>query len=92
MPHRAVHPLRQHCLELSDGEPLTFADGYDEAILGIAWREGVALVVYDACAVRAILCRRDGMTREDAAEFFAFNVAGAWVGHGTPFFVETLHR
>jgi len=30
---------------------------------------------------------RDGMTEEEAIEYFEFNVTGAWVGEGTPAFV-----
>ena len=31
--------------------------------------------------------KRDGMTQEEALEFFEFNVVGAWVGEQTPIFV-----
>jgi hypothetical protein len=31
---------------------------------------------------------RDGMSREDAEEYFDFNVAGAWVGEGMPVFLD----
>lgn len=31
---------------------------------------------------------RDGMTFEEAVEFFEFNVIGAWVGESTPCFVR----
>jgi hypothetical protein len=33
---------------------------------------------------------RDGMHEEEAEEYFEFNVAGAWVGHGTPVFVRRI--
>jgi hypothetical protein len=31
---------------------------------------------------------RDGMTEEEAIEFFEFNVVGAYVGGGTPVYVR----
>ncbi len=88
MPCRAVHPLRKCCLDLAGNEPLMFAEGYDAAILGIAWREGVAIVAYNTQGVLDILCRRDGMTQIDAEEFFDYNVQGAWLGEATPIFVN----
>jgi hypothetical protein len=30
---------------------------------------------------------RDGMSREEATEFFDFNIACAWVGNGTPIYI-----
>ena len=30
---------------------------------------------------------RDGMSEEEACEFFTFNIEGAWVGPMTPVFV-----
>jgi hypothetical protein len=88
MPCQAVHPLRKRCLDLAGEEPLMFADGYDAALLGIAWREGIAIVAYDRQGVIDILCQRDGMATEDAEEFFGYNVQGAWLGEATPIFVE----
>jgi hypothetical protein len=32
--------------------------------------------------------KRDGMTEEEAYEFYEFNIACAWVGDKTPIFVE----
>jgi hypothetical protein len=64
------------------------ADGFDAAIIGIAERATQpALVVYDAEQCIAILMTRDGMTREEAWEYFEFNTLGAWVGEMTPLFL-----
>ena len=30
---------------------------------------------------------KDGMTDEEAMEYFEFNVVGAWMGEGTPIFL-----
>jgi hypothetical protein len=67
---------------------MLFADGFDAAIIGVAERCGQpALAVYDAEDCVAILMRRDGMSYEDAHEFFAFSTLGAWAGDHTPLFL-----
>ena len=48
------------------------------------------LVVYDEAKCLDILVKRDGMTLEEAREFFEFNTAGAWGGEGTPMFLERM--
>lgn len=69
---------------------ILYADGYDEAILGIANQCGESHLVYDRKKCIDIIVERDGMTWEDAEEFFEFNVAGAYVGEFAPFFVELI--
>lgn len=65
------------------------ADGFDDAILGVAERCGQpTLVAYDRCRCIDIL-EAQGMSREDAEEYFEFNVAGAWVGEQTPVWIDT---
>ena len=68
-----------------------FADGFDSAIIGVAERcSQPFLVVYDAERCIEILAERTGMGSEDAAEFFSFNVSGAWMGENTPLFLWRL--
>jgi len=65
------------------------ADGLDDAIIGIGSRCGqVDLLVYDKSKVIEILMERDEMTDEEALEFYSFNIEGAWVGEGTPIWLE----
>lgn len=62
-------------------------DGYDDCIIGICERFGMeAVLAYDREKVLAKL-QSDGMTREDAEEFFQYNQIGAWMGEKTPVFV-----
>jgi hypothetical protein len=69
-------------------EEALLADGFEEAIIGIAERcSKPPLVVYDARKCVAILMRRDGMDEEEAWEFFNFNTLGAWMGENTPLFL-----
>jgi hypothetical protein len=67
------------------------ADGLDDAVIGLGRRCGqMDLIVYDAEKILEILVQRDGMTYEEAREFYEFNIVGAWVGKGTPIFVEPM--
>lgn len=69
-------------------EEMLLADGFEDAILGVAQRcSQPALVVYDAQRCIEILVERDGMSEQDAEEFFAFNTEGAWAGKHTPLFM-----
>lgn len=67
-----------------------FADGLEDAFLGIGQQFHRHVAVYDLDAVLELLCRRDGMTHEDAQEHIEFNILGAWVGPGTPIFVKRV--
>lgn len=80
---------REALAEIDDQTLLV--EGFDDAIVGYALRCGQpVLAVYDQRKCIEILMQRDGMTREDAEEFFDFNVVGAWVGDRTPLFLYRL--
>ncbi len=77
-------------MKISEEYPeLLKADGFDDAILGVVHRMGIQAICYDQDKVIDILMG-DGMTYEEAVEYFEFNIAGAWVGESTPFFLETM--
>jgi hypothetical protein len=68
-------------------EDALLADGFEDAFLGVCEQFGrppVAAYDYDGC-IKAL--ERDGMSQEEAQEYFDFNVLGAWVGASTPVFV-----
>lgn len=68
-------------------EEILMADGFDEALIGYAQRCGQpALAVYDRNKCIDVLVNRDGMSYEEAEEFFV----GAWVGERTPLFLCRL--
>jgi len=72
--------------EVAEGAML--ADGFDDAIIGVAERCGQPrLVVYDAERCIQILVERDAMEPDDAAEYFSFNTLGAWAGPRSPLFL-----
>ena len=72
-------------------EDALLADGFDDAIVGIGDRCGMSSVVaYDVEKIIEILQTRDGMTEEEAQEFYSFNIIGAYVGEYTPIFLTRL--
>lgn len=70
----------------SDDCPLT-ADGFDDAIIGIDVKSHRMIYSQEKCI--SILMERDGMTHEEAVEFFEFNTLGAYVGKMTPIYAYT---
>ena len=78
-----------YILKISEEYPeLLKADGFDEAIIGVVERIGVQAICYDQDKVIEILMR--DMSEEEAIEYFDFNIAGAWVGESTPFFLQKM--
>ena len=65
-----------------------FADGFDEAMIGMEAVRGRAIYDYMICA--KILMDRDNMTEEEAYEYMEFNVVTAFVGPMTPLFIHPL--
>ena len=73
----------QQILERFDGEEILIADGFDEAVIGI--EESTMRAIYSITKCLNIL-EADGMSDEDALEYFYFNVESAYVGEKTPIF------
>lgn len=83
-------PSREEVVQHAGSDDLLFLDGYDDCLLGIVERFGMAPVaVYDKDKIIQSLMR-SGSTYEEAVEYFEFNMIGAWVGDTTPAFVSML--
>lgn len=81
--------LREQIAEI-DPDVLCF-EGFDDALIGFSQRCGEPVVaVYAYTKLIDVLCTRDGVDAETAAEFVAVNVVGAWLGPRTPVVVEYL--
>ncbi len=79
--------LLQEYFEL--GEPLLKMDGFDDCIAGVIERMGQEpIICYDKTKVLDQMVK-DGMTYEEAVEYFEYNQMGAWVGERTPCFLIT---
>jgi hypothetical protein len=88
--------VREQLAELNPGA--LFADGFDDALVGIArqFNRHLALYDYKKC-VEIIAGQLDGdevgldldERAEMAVEYMEFNVVGAWMGENTPVFMMT---
>jgi len=71
-------------------DEIMLADGFEDAYLGIGRQfTRVPFAIYDRNKCIEILMK-DGMSDEEAEEYFQYNVEGAWVGDNTPVFIEPL--
>lgn len=65
------------------------ADGWDEALLGHVERCGQPpTACYDKQKIIE-LSIKDGISEEEAIEYFEYNINGAYVGSLTPFYLTT---
>jgi len=61
-------------------------DGFDKAIIGV--QEGIhPRLVYDLWKIVDVLT--EDMSEEDALDYIAYNITGAYVGESTPVIVDT---
>ena len=67
-----------------DEDGLLFADGFDDAIIGICPTS--LRVVYSRSKVIEILC--NDMSEEDAVDYAEYNTFNTYVGEKTPIWVE----
>lgn len=76
-------------LDQSDGHGAVLMTGFDDCVVGLLERFGVAVpvVVYDREKVIQKLMDNGIETYEEAEEFYHYNQLGAWVGDGTPAFL-----
>jgi hypothetical protein len=70
-------------------QELLFADGFDEAIIGVSANVGIARVVY--CVDKMIdVLMEEGEEYLSAREYLEYNTLNAWVGKRTPIYVESI--
>lgn len=68
-------------------ENILYMDGYEDCFIGYIERFAHPhLACYDKDKVIAKL-EKDGMTLDEAVEFYEFNQVGAWMGEYTPCFL-----
>ncbi len=82
-----MEDIRELVAEYND-EAL-FADGFDEAIIGVVEKHNGYVACYDFDRCIEILMD-EGMSEEEAVEHFDFNVAGSYVGENTPVYLHKL--
>ncbi len=79
--------LLEGIVEYYADEEILKADGFDDAVIGVD--EKTMRLIYSVGRCIEILVE-DGMTMEDAIEYFDFNVSGAWVGDKTPIWSQDM--
>lgn len=83
-----MNTLKQKVEEIiGEDESVLLADGFENAFIGIGQQFGKPISVYDRGKCIRIL-EEQGMSPEEAEEYFSFNTEGAWVGEQTPIFLE----
>jgi len=65
------------------------ADGYDDCVLGYdySW-DGTIRLIYSVKQIIDKMIKEDGMTDEEAVEYFEFNMRGSYVGEQTPIWCQ----
>jgi hypothetical protein len=73
---------------MGEDEKILLADGLESAFMGIGRQFHYPIAIYSYRKAIKILMRDHKMDREDAEEYFQFNIAGAFVGDQTPVFLQ----
>jgi len=80
----------EQIVEWYPDEELLSADGFEDCVIGVCYDMHVSAhrLVYSRSKCIEVLITRDKMSKEEADEFFDFNVEGAFVGRKTPIYVD----
>jgi hypothetical protein len=69
-------------------EGAVILDGLDDAIIGIVEEFGNGpRILYSKDKILTILCERDGMSIEEAEEFYDYNILGLYAGEQNAIFL-----
>ena len=85
---RQKDDVRQGLSERHDCD-LLFADGFDDAIVGVAAGFDFPRVVYSADKMADLLAEEENFSREEAWEWLEFNTFGAYIGKSTPIYIRS---
>ena len=69
------------------GEELIFADGFDDAIIGVATGFDSQRVVYCYVTMIETMMKEDDISYEDALDWIEYNNLGSYIGKNTPIYV-----
>jgi len=70
------------------GDDLLFADGYDDAIIGVCGGFDSGRVAYSIPKMIEIAAKDLSVDYDEAVEWLDYNTFGAYVGEHTPIYVE----
>jgi len=77
--------ISEHIIEQLSDEALIL-DGYDHCVVGVGsvFPHTDLVLIYSVAKIIEELMSGSGMDYEEAQEFYDFNIAGAYMGEGTP--------
>ena len=70
------------------GDDLLFADGYDDAIIGVCGGFDSGRVAFSIEMMIEIAARDLSLDYDEAAEWLEYNTFGAFVGERTPIYIH----
>ena len=79
--------MLQEIVEYYYDEEILKADGFDKAVIGIDEHSMRLVYSVKLCIEKLIT---EGMSMEDAIDYFNFNVSGAYVGEKTPIWCHDM--
>lgn len=81
--------INQELLEEATANECRLADGFEDCIIGMCYQFGQQpRVAYDYEKMIKKMMKRDKMSRQEAEEFYSYNIEGAWMGAGTPVYIR----
>ena len=69
------------------GDDLLFADGYDDAIIGVCAGFDSGRVAYSVEKMIKICAKELAVDEDEAVEWLEYNTFGAYVGENTPIYI-----
>lgn len=86
----AAMTKRDYLSEFEDDVMVLEPSQFDEAIVGTVSRvDRSPVVCYSVDKIVEILME-DGMSQEEAYEYYEYNILGAYIGEGTPMFLASI--
>lgn len=80
--------IRSQLVDIYGEKEMLFADGLDDAIIGVCDRSLRVIYSIRKCL---IILQAEGMSEEEAYEHMDYNVTGGWVGDRTPIWCDDTH-
>ena len=65
-------------------------EDFDKAITGVVERINLHVFCYDVARILNIL-QEEGMSEDEAQEYFEYNILGSWMGENTPVYLTNTN-
>lgn len=72
----------------NDSVVVMLSSEFDSAIIGIQNKDDFTRAVYSETKMIQALMDQMDMDRDDALDFYGFNIENAYVGEGSPIFID----